>query len=55
MLQIASLLEHMNDMGILDGITKGRGSVDGLALQVHLDKVQELKNHLVLSKEKISV
>ena len=47
-LQISSLLEHMNNLGILDGVTKKKGqSVDGLPLQVHLDKVQELKDILL--------
>lgn len=43
--QIGSLLKHMNDLGISDGVTGSRDqSVDGLPLQVHLDKVRELLN-----------
>ena len=35
----------MNENGISDGITGKKDlSVDGLPLQVHLDKVTELKN-----------
>ena len=46
-MQISSLLEHMNNLGVVDGVTKEKGqSVDGLPLKVHLDKVQELKNIL---------
>lgn len=45
--QISSLLKHMNDLGICDGMSGNRDqSVDGLPLQVHLNKVEELMNQL---------
>jgi hypothetical protein len=37
----------MNDLGISDGLTGNKDqSVDGLKLEVHLDKVTELIKHL---------
>ncbi len=40
---MTSLLEHMNKLGISDGISGNTDlSVDGLPLKTHLDKGKEL-------------
>ncbi len=39
-LQVVLLLEYMNDsLGIVDGITKGSGSVDAIPIKTVLEKV----------------
>ena len=43
-MQTTSLLKQMNSMGVRDGISGSLDqSVDGLPLQVHLDKLEELR------------
>ena len=42
--QTAGLLRHMNGLGIRDGISHGLDqSVDGMPLQVHLDKLDQIR------------
>lgn len=42
--QTTSLLKQMNSMGVRDGVSGGLDqTVDGLPLQVHLDKLEELR------------
>lgn len=43
-LQTCMLLAHLNQLGVSDGLTKSLDqSVDGLCLQIHLDKLDQLR------------
>ena len=48
-LQTCILLAHLNELGVSDGLTKSLDqSVDGLCLQTHLDKLDQLRAVVII-------